>query len=340
MSRSSASRILPILAPVLAIAAIMGVLFLWMPYSAGYNETRTSVLHAATWLATQLDDWQHCLLVPLAAAVIVWLDRKKLAALPVRGSWSGLPVVIFSLALYWFGYLADIVYFGYVSAQLTLAGLIILFFGWAWMRALAFPWLFLGFMWPLLFLDNFLAFPLRVVMSKASVTALNAIGVAATLSGTAILSSSDPMVNRPIGALFSVDVADPCSGIRSLFALMMVSALYGHFALRAWWKKWILFFCAVPLAVLGNLCRIIMLTFGTIALGSETAIGSIDSPSFFHMLSGYLVFAVAIVGMLIIAKALNADWRAVMRSASNWRVRCETPRAVVATSRPRHEDAY
>jgi exosortase len=298
----------PVLLPALAIAAISFLLFGWVAYAAGYNEIRRPILELASGL-WKLEDWQHCFLVPIAAGFIIYLDRKKLAALPILGTWAGLPVIALGLAFYWFGYLADIVYLGYISAQLILAGLILLFFGWAWMRALAFPWLFLGFMWPLLFLDNLLAFPLRGVMSKASVLVLNGIGVASTLSGTAILSAPDPMVGRPIGKLFSVDVADPCSGIRSLFALMMVSALYGHFALKGWWKKWILFGASIPLAVVGNLFRILMLTFGTIAMGAETAIGTLENPSFFHMLSGYLVFAVAIGGMLGVAKLLNFDWK-------------------------------
>jgi len=51
-----------------------------------------------------------------------------------------------------------------------------------------------------------------------------------------------------------------------------------------------------------------MLTFGTIVLGPDVAIGSSDHPSFFHMLSGYLVFAVAILGMVGVSKVLNFEW--------------------------------
>jgi len=55
-----------------------------------------------------------------------------------------------------------------------------------------------------------------------------------------------------VGNAISVDIADPCSGIRSLFALMMVSVLYALFTLETWWKKWILFLCSVPLAIAGT----------------------------------------------------------------------------------------
>jgi exosortase/archaeosortase family protein len=54
----------------------------------------------------------------------------------------------------------------------------------------------------------------------------------------------------------------------------------------------------MPLAVAGNFARIIMLTLGTITLGPETAIGSMEEPSLFHQASGFLVFGVALGGML------------------------------------------
>ena len=295
----------------LAIALVIGGLYGLFPYSAGYNELRVSVFAFASGM-WKLEDWQHCGLVPIAVVGLIYLQRKKLAAIPVSGTWIGLPIVVLALVIFWFGYQADIVYFGYVSMQVMLAGMIIFLFGWGWMMALAFPWLFLVFMWPLLFLDNIVAFPLRLAMSHASVAALNILGLSSVLSGTGILSAPDALTGKPIGALFSVDVADPCSGIRSLFALMMVSALYGHFSVEGWWRKWILFLGSIPLAVIGNLFRILILTFGTVAFGPEVAIGTLKDPSFFHMLAGYVVYAVAIGGMLGISWLLNADWPSLL----------------------------
>jgi exosortase/archaeosortase family protein len=70
----------------------------------------------------------------------------------------------------------------------------------------------------------------------------------------------------------------------------------------------VLFLSSVPLAIIGNLLRILMLTFGIMTIGPETAIGrdSLTDPSWFHMLAGYLVFAVALGGMLGIGWLLPA----------------------------------
>jgi len=88
---------------------------------------------------------------------------------------------------------------------------------------------------------------------------------------------------------------------------MMVSALYAHFTLETWWKKWILFLCSVPLAIAGNLVRILTLTLGTMMFGAEFAIGknALTEPSWFHMGAGYMVFAVALGGMVGIGWLLN-----------------------------------
>ncbi|MEZ5300560.1 MAG: archaeosortase/exosortase family protein [Verrucomicrobiales bacterium] len=69
-----------------------------------------------------------------------------------------------------------------------------------------------------------------------------------------------------------------CAGLRSLFALMMVSALYGYYMLKKPWQRAALFLCAMPLAVLGNFARILLLVYGTIWWGSDFAIGVADAP--------------------------------------------------------------
>jgi len=285
---------------LLAIAVAAGAffaLFAWFPYASGYGAHRVSMFHfmAVVW---ESPEWEHCWLVPLAVIAILFYRRKSLAALPIGGHWGGLPALAAGLFIYWIGYLADNIYIGYASMLAILGSSVLWMLGWRGLKELAFPIAFLVFMFPLPFMDNFLAFPLRILMSSVSVSFLNLIGLPCIQSGTAIVSAPDFAAGIAQGQRFAVDVADPCSGIRSLFALMMVSALYGYISMDRAWKKWIVFLSSIPLAVAGNFARIIMLTIGTILLGSETAIGSIEHPTLFHQASGFLVFAVALGGML------------------------------------------
>ena len=288
----------PVLLAIAVVAGACVVLFGWFPYASGYGATRASMFSFMSWIWKNNSEWEHCWLVPLAVAGLVFYRRKALAAIPVSGSWMGLPALIAALFIYWVGYLADNIYLGYAALIAFVAVTILWFLGWKWLKALSFPIAFLVFMVPLPFMDNFLAFPLRIFMSTVSVGFLNIIGLPCLQSGTAIVSAPDFAAGLAQGQRFAVDVADPCSGIRSLFALMMVSALYGYLTMDRPWKKWVVFLSSIPLAVAGNFARIIMLTLGTIALGPETAIGSLEEPTLFHQASGFLVFAVALGGML------------------------------------------
>lgn len=292
--------------------AALWLLYAFNPYAFGYGAHLVTVLHFANAL-WQGEDWQHCYIVPLAIAGMIWFERENLPKEAFRRSWAGLAMTVFGLFVYWVGYRADNIFIAYASFQILTGGLVLWLMGWTWAKALFIPWAFLVFLYPLTFLDNMIAFPLRMVMSEASVHVLNTMGIGCVKSGTAILSKPDTLAGLRAGARFSVDVANPCSGIRSLFALMMVSALYGYFTQKGVWRKAVIFLCSIPLAIAGNLARILMLTLGTIAMGPQIAIGTLDKPTFFHMLAGYLVFAVALAGMLGIAWLLNADWPGLLR---------------------------
>ena len=289
----------------LTVAGVFFSLYGWFPYSSGYGATRTTVFSFMSWIWKNQSEWEHCWLVPLAVVGLVYYQRKALAGLPQRSSWFGLVALVGTLFCYWVGYLADNIYLGYASLLAFFGSVTLWLLGWRWLKALAFPIAFLAFMFPLPFIDNVLAFPLRILMSTASVGFLNLIGLSCLQNGTAIISSPDFAANLAAGELFAVDVADPCSGIRSLFALMMVSSLYGYIVMDRSWQKWVIFLCSVPLAVAGNFTRIIMLTVGTITLGNDTAIGTLEEPSTFHMASGFLVFGVALGGMVLLGSLLQ-----------------------------------
>jgi exosortase len=201
--------------------------------------------------------------------------------------------------------MANVQYIGYLAIQLMLGGCVIWFLGVRFFKAVFFIWCFLFFAYPLIFLEDLVAFPLRLLMSEASVRFLNLIGVHSIRDGTAIVSAPDPVAGIVSGQRFSVDVADPCSGIRSLFALTMISALVGILSFRTGWKVMLLFVAALPLAVFGNFCRILMLTYGTVKFGSDFAIGSLEHPTWFHLAAGFVVYIAALLGIFVFAALLS-----------------------------------
>ena len=253
-------------------------------------------------------DFTYCLFVPLIFAYLVYLRRNDLLRAPVKGSNLGLGVIIVGVLVYWFGMRAENQYFGYAAIQILLAGVILWLWGWNVFRILLFPWAFFIFAWPVPFLDPIIAFPLRMMMSTMASHLLPWIGIPCIQSGTALLSPADTLHGIPMGASFQIDIADPCSGIRSLFALLMFSALFGYLFLPRMWQQWVIFLSAFPLAILGNLVRVILLVFGSILFGSAFAIGTDDNPSTYHEACGFLIYGVALGAEFGIASLMTRDW--------------------------------
>jgi exosortase len=289
------------------------VLFFGLPYTIN-DQSHPASLFGQTlsyWLA--YPEWAQGMLVFPIVALIFYLKRKDFAKVPQKGSWLGLPVLLFAVILYWFGYLTDLPYAGQFSIQLFIAGLIIWFLGVRYFSAVFFLWAVLIFAWPFLFLDQYVSLPLRFLMSRLSATTLNLIGIHALREGTAILSTPDSL--HAVGQRFAVDVADPCSGMHSLYALTLVATLYGILMFRRWWQSALIVFLAVPFAVFGNVCRILALVLGTLWFGSSFAVGSVEQPSWYHTGAGVLVYIAALGGLFVVGSILGFITKTSDRSA-------------------------
>jgi EpsI family protein len=336
MAQPASSRLQQCFLGLAILAVALVGLYGFFPYFAGYFDHKSSIL---SWLWDEWHgyqgDWEHGMLVPFLVLFLVYLDRKRLQAIEMRPSGWGLAVMAFSFFCFWLGYSVDIEYFGYASLQLLMAGLILWFLGKEMMKALLFPWAFLTFMFPMPFLDNMIAFPLRLLMSHSSHILLNLLGVANSQVGTAIVSTANPATGLAQGARFAIDVADPCSGIHSFFALIMIGALFAHLTLDRPWQKWILFLAAIPLAIAGNIARIILLTFATLWWGNEIAIGSPEHPSWIHEGAGFAVFIVALLGMVGCSQLLiNLGRRFSSRSAPSPQISAPPKGQVISISFP------
>lgn len=306
---------------------VLAVVYAWWPYQHWQftTEERGSVLGG--WVRTlRIDaEWYFCFVVPPITGFLVYRRRAELAALPLRGTWWGLAPAIMSLLFFWMGYKMDTGYLGFASIQLMVAALILHFGGWAWMRALMLPWLFLMFAWPMYPLETMLAPPLRFFTAKISGALLNVIGISTVREGAQLYSAPDAARLLEQGDRFSLAVAGSCSGIRSLFSLLMISVLYGFVALKRGSARLLLFLSAIPLAVAGNVVRLLLLAIGCLLFGQEFAVGTIkdgfQSESTYHLLAGYAVFAVALAGMFALATAMEGwrHWKGVRLLSSTGR---------------------
>ena len=242
------------------------------------------------WVGPSRDpNFEHGVFVPIFAFFLLWQNRAKLSAMAPAPSWGGLPLVMLSLFVLILGVLGAELFLSRVSLLILLAGLTILFQGWTFFRAVLFPWAFLFLMVPIpsLILQQVI-FPLQLLASKLATVLLELVGVPALRQGNVIVLASMPL-----------DVAEACSGIRSLLTLVTLAIMYGYLMETRTWVRVILAVSAVPIAVVANSLRI----FGT---GLLVEYWDPDkAEGFFHAFSGWLIFVVALVMLYAVHRAIS-----------------------------------
>lgn len=291
----------------IALAAVIVGLLVVMFHYLGNTVANVHSRSAFRWMVARWGDkisfggadYSHGYLIPFVSLWVVWLRRREIAAAPKAINWLGLGVIVGALLLHWIGARMQQTRVSLFAFIVLTWGIPFFFYGWGVAKHLIFPCSYLIFCIPLNFLDA-IAFPLRLLATKVSVAMLNGLGIAAERSGSAIYSAA--------GGGFQFDVADPCSGLRSLLAMTALTAVYAYLTQKTFIKKWILFLACIPLAIAGNIARITSIGLVAEAFGQKAAL------KVYHDWSGYVVFSVAIVLMVALGAALNVDYRAKWRN--------------------------
>ena len=220
----------------------------------------------------------HGILVPVFSAWVAWHNRRKLAALTVAPSWWGLVVIAAALGVLTVGELGAEFFLSRTSFVFVIAGLIIYFLGWQYFRALAFPWAFLFLMIPIpAIIFNQIAFPLQFLAARLASSLLVLFGVPVLREGNVLQLPTN-----------SLEVAEACSGIRSLMSLGALAIIYGYFLETKNLRRVLLALAAVPIAVVANGIRVM----GTGLLGYYWDPDKAEG--FFHTFSGWVIFVVSI----------------------------------------------
>ena len=241
-------------------------------------------------------NFSHGFVVPVFSAFVVWRGRHDLRKLPFKPSWLGLPIIVAALLTLIVGDLGAELFLSRSSLILLLAGLIIYFAGWRLFRAMLFPWLFLFLMIPIpTIVFNQIAFPLQIFASRVATDILQFLSVPVLREGNIIVLSNMPL-----------EVAEACSGIRSLMSLATMAIIYGYLVEGTLWRRASLAFMALPIAVAANAFRIVGTGLTVQYWDPDKAQG------FFHEFSGWFIFVVSLALILGIDVLIRrgAGWRA------------------------------
>lgn len=224
---------------------------------------------------------------------VVWQERDRLARIAAKPAWIGLAILASGLSLLIVGQLGAELFLARFSLLLLLAGGVTLFLGWRWFRAIAFPWAFLLLMIPIPnIIFNQITFPLQLRASRVAAFTLPLFGVPILAEGN--------VIHLPA---MSLEVAEACSGIRSLMSLVTLAIIYGYLTEKRLWVRWVLAIAAVPIAILANSIRII---------GTGLLVQYWDpdkAEGYFHASWGWIIFVVSLLMLYATHGLIRAIWK-------------------------------
>jgi len=212
--------------------------------AVGYGPTLTGI--AGSWFDSNAD-MGHGIAVPFVAAYMVWTKRTALCRLAPAPNMWGLLLLLWGAVQFTVSSAADWIFATRVSFLISLAGCVMCLWGLPVLRTLAYP-LGLLFMMiaPPTFLQAQLTLQLQLIASRLAETGLDALGYSVLRDGNIL-----EMVGERLA------VAEACSGIRSLSALVFFCLTYNYLLVPKIAIRWILLAAVVPLAVFGNAARIV-----------------------------------------------------------------------------------
>jgi exosortase len=235
-----------------------------------------------------IPDFSHGFLVPLFAAYLVWEKRQVLSCTKIAPAWSGIAVMVLGLVVLLLGVYGSELFLSRVSLLILLAGLVLCFGGWQLLKELRFALLVLLLAIPLpAIIFNQITFPLQILASKLASGLLPLFGVPVLREGN--------VIELP---LMKLEVAEACSGIRSLMSLFTLSVFYGFFMEKSVWRRVLLVLASIPIAIAANAVRILGTGLCVQYWDPEKAMG------FFHEFSGWVIFLVSLACLYLFQRAM------------------------------------
>lgn len=236
-----------------------------------------------------LPDFSHGFIIPIISLYFVYDRRKQLANVSVSGKWMGLGLMVFGILLNLMGNLANEYFTKRFSILVVIGGIILFLLGKEFLKIFLFPLMFLIFMIPIpsILMDQ-ITFPMQLFASKVAAKSLYVIGIPVLREGNII-----QLANA------SLEVAEACSGIRSLMSLLTLSVLFAYFGQKTFPKRVLLVVSAFPVAIVANAARVT----GTGVLAYYY--GEAAAEGFFHGFSSWMIFVAGLICLYVIGTLLS-----------------------------------
>lgn len=233
-------------------------------------------------------DLAHGFLIPLFVLAVLYRQRAQIQAVKSTPSWTGAAVVMLGLFVLSLGTLSLNLFLSRISFLLVLAGLVVLLQGWAFFRAVLFPWAVLALMIPIPALSG-----VRFTLFLESLSTKLA-GLLVHLSGVWVPLRENVIQLPDMLVLI-------CTG-GSLLSLLAVAIMYGYFADRRPWLRVLLAIFVVPIQVV---CGSFVIVTAALLAGYASSAKALE---FIHI-SGWVSFILALCMLLILHCAIAFIWK-------------------------------
>lgn len=236
--------------------------------------------------------YSHGFLVPFVAAYLLHSKKEQIKSLPIDFSYWGLFISAGALFIHFLSYISQVFFLSGFSMFFFIFGACLFLFGVKITRIMSPALCYLVFMFPLpLLLIQNIALPLKSFVTYTSVGFTSLLGIQAFQTGF--------LINLPDGILI---IGNPCSGLRSIFSFLALGTVFVITDQVLTFNKKITFLVlCIPIALFSNIIRVVFL----IVTGNFMGTQNVLEGSFYHDFSGYAVFGVGLIMMLIIWKMLK-----------------------------------
>jgi len=214
------------------------------------------------------DNYSHGYLIPFISAYMIWSVRKELQRVDILPSNWGLALIVLGLVQ---------LTVAIIGSELFLqrTSMVVLLFGFSLFLLGKIVW-------------NKIAFPMKLFASYIAANVIDWIGISILREGNILNLAST-----------TLEVADACSGLRSLTSLLALSAAFAYIFPLKVINKWVLFFSAIPIAIAVNIFRLTSTAVLAQRFGAKVAQG------FLHEISGILVFIIAFILLFVVYTILS-----------------------------------
>jgi exosortase len=265
----------------------------WLPLGVAVAAVAALYAPVVAGMATEWAEFpslSHGFAIPAIAAYLAWSRRPELQATAPRSSAAGLPLIVLALGLFLVGELGGEPFLARLALPLTLLGAVLFLGGPEVTRHVWIAIVYLFFMVPLPYVTlKQITYQSRLFDAAVTAEIVHWLGIPILRDGVMLHLAN-----------MTLEVADECSSIPAVAALVALGAAFAQMNARPTWVRVALVLASAPLGLLSNIVRIVLTAV------SAYYFGRVALDNFIHKFNGTSVFLLTVFLLITLDALLMA----------------------------------